>query len=236
MCVQILKGGMSGGTIASLLNLWKEEAKDPELQKTMADSYSSCPADTARNSGQRSIKRAEKDMDTQCWVGPFPMAPINERMVLRSNAIAPYHEKFCYNEAIVTGSGFAGAFGAKALVVTGLIGKFALRFPWLIRLLENRVLPKPGEGPSAKEQAEGSFELRFFGTTIGGKKVAVKISGDGDPGYASTAKMLSQAAVSLALDISNAEKAGGFWTTATVFDGRLVERLEKYAEMNFEAL
>jgi short subunit dehydrogenase-like uncharacterized protein len=48
--------------------------------------------------------------------------------------------------------------------------------------------------------------------------------------------MLSQAAVSLALDISNAEKAGGFWTTATVFDGRLVERLEKYAEMNFEAL
>lgn len=236
MRVQTLKGGMSGGTVASLLNLWKEEATDPELQKIMADSYSSCPADTARNSGQRSIKRAEKDTDTQGWVGPFPMAPINERMVLRSNAIAPYHENFCYNEAIVTGSGFAGAFGAKALAATGPIGKFALRFPSLIRLLENQVLPKPGEGPSAKEQADGSFELRFFGTTSGGKKVAVKVSGEGDPGYASTAKMLSQAAVCLALDVSKAEKAGGFWTTATVFDGRLVERLEKYAEMKFETL
>ena len=146
---------MSGGTIASLLNLWKEEAKDPELQKIMADSYSSCPADTARNSGQRSIKRAEKDTDTQGWVGPFPMAPINERMVLRSNAIAPYHEKFCYNEAIVTGSGFAGAFGAKALVATGPIGKFALRFPSLIRLLENQGASQAGRGTFRERASRG---------------------------------------------------------------------------------
>lgn len=236
MRVQNSKGGVSGGTIASLLNLWKEEVKDPELQRIMADSYSSCPADSARNSQQKSITRAEKDAFTQGWIGPFPMAPINERMVLRSNAIAPYHQDFRYNEAIVTGAGFLGAFAAKTLAAAGRIGKFALRFPSLIRFLENRVLPKPGEGPSAKVQAEGCFDLRFYGTTSSGKTVTVKVTGQGDPGYASTAKMLSQAAVSLAMDISKVEKGGGFWTTATVFDGRLVERLEKHAEMTFASL
>lgn len=236
MRVQTSKGGISGGTIASLLNLWKEEAKDPELQELMADSYSNCPADTVRNSEQRSIRRAERDANTQGWIGPFAMAPINERMVLRSNALAPYHTDFSYNEAVVTGAGFAGAFGARALAAAGRIGSFALRFPSLIRLLENNVLPKSGEGPSPKAQAEGFFDLRFFGSTGSGRKVAVKVTGKGDPGYASTAKMLSQAAVSLALDIPKAERAGGFWTTATVFDGRLIERLEKYAEMKFEQL
>ncbi len=236
MRVQSSRGGVSGGTIASLLNLWKEEAKDPELRKIMADSYSSCPADTVVSSQQRNIKRAEKDANTKEWVGPFPMAPINERMVLRSNAIAPYHEDFHYNEAVATGSGLSGLFGAKALALAGRVGRFALRFPSLIRFLENKVLPKPGEGPSEKEQAEGFFDLRFFGTTSRGKKTVIKVSGKGDPGYASTAKMLGQAAVSLVLDVSKADKAGGFWTTATVFDERLIERLERYAEMTFEPL
>ena len=236
MRVQASKGGISGGTIASLLNLWKEEAEDPELQQIMADSYSSCPADTVRNSEQRSIRRAEKDTNTQGWIGPFPMAPINERMVLRSNALAPYHKDFSYNEAVVTGAGVVGEFGARALAAAGRIGSLALRFPSLIRLLENKVLPKSGEGPSPEAQAQGFFDLRFFGSTSGGKKVAVKVAGLGDPGYASTAKMLSQAAVSLALDVSKAEKAGGFWTPASVFDRRLIERLEKYAEMKFELL
>jgi short subunit dehydrogenase-like uncharacterized protein len=164
------------------------------------------------------------------------MAPINERMVLRSNALAPYHKDFSYNEAVVTGAGVVGEFGARALAAAGRIGSLALRFPSLIRLLENKVLPKSGEGPSPEAQAQGFFDLRFFGSTSGGKKVAVKVAGLGDPGYASTAKMLSQAAVSLALDVSKAEKAGGFWTPASVFDRRLIGRLEKYAEMKFELL
>lgn len=234
MRVQSSKGGVSGGTIASLLNLWKEEAKDAELQKIMADPYSSCPEDTIRNGEQRSIKRAEKDAYVKAWIGPFPMAPINERMVLRSNAIAPYHEDFRYNEAVTTGPGLSGAFGAKALAAAGPIGKFVLRYQALIRFLENNVLPKPGEGPSEKEQAEGCFDLRFFGTTSSGKKATVKVTGQGDPGYASTAKMLSQAAVSLALDVPKTDKAGGFWTTATVFDERFIERLERYAEIKFD--
>lgn len=236
MRVQASKGGVSGGTIASLLNLWKEEANDAELQAIMANSYSSCPDETARHSEQRSIKQAEKDANTQGWVGPFPMAPINERMVLRSNAIAPYHPDFRYNEAVITGPGVAGAFAAKALARAARVGTFALRFPKLIGFLENKVLPKPGEGPTEKQQAEGSFDLRFFGTSSSGKKITAKVTGQGDPGYASTAKMLSQAAVSLALDVSKTEKAGGFWTTATVFDERFIKRLEKYAEMKFEVL
>jgi short subunit dehydrogenase-like uncharacterized protein len=42
--------------------------------------------------------------------------------------------------------------------------------------------------------------------------------------------------LSLAFDIDKKEKGGGFWTTATVFDQRMIERLEKNAGLTFSVL
>jgi short subunit dehydrogenase-like uncharacterized protein len=68
----------------------------------------------------------------------------------------------------------------------------------------------------------------------------VKVTGDRDPGYGSTGKMLGQAALSLALDCTREgakiERGGGFWTPATMFDARFVERLERHAGLRFELL
>src|SRR5690554_8145448 len=66
------------------------------------------------------------------------------------------------------------------------------------RWLLEKFVPKPGEGPTPKEQEEGMFDMRFFGQTVSGKRIVTKVVGDRDPGYGSTAKMLGQAALCLA--------------------------------------
>ena len=104
-------------------------------------------------------------------------------------------------------------------------------------LLENHVLPKPGEGPTPKEQVEGYYDIRFVGKTPSGKEIRSKVVGQGDPGYGSTSQMLGQVGVCLALDHELLEnKAGGFWTTSTLLGDRLIERLEKDAQLKFEVL
>ena len=103
-------------------------------------------------------------------------------------------------------------------------------------LMENYLLPKPGQGPSPEDQANGFFDLRFFGETAGGEKIKTRVTGDRDPGYGSTAKMLAQAGLSLAFDVEKEKKGGGLWTTATVFDQRFIDRLENHAGLKFSIL
>jgi short subunit dehydrogenase-like uncharacterized protein len=103
-------------------------------------------------------------------------------------------------------------------------------------VLERFVLPKPGEGPSAEAQRKGWFDLRFHGRTADGRQLRVKVTGDRDPGYGSTAKMLGQAGACLALDLAEGGRPGGFWTPATLFGDLLVERLTAHAGLTFEVL
>ena len=99
------------------------------------------------------------------------------------------------------------------------------------------MLPKPGEGPTPKEQVEGYYDIRFIGKTPTGKEIRTKVIGQGDPGYGSTSQMLGQVGACLALDNELlADKPGGFWTTSTLLGDRLIERLEKDAKLTFEVL
>jgi len=61
------------------------------------------------------------------------------------------------------------------------------------------------------------------------------VTGDKDPGYGSTAKMLGQAAVCLA-NISKDDKAGGFWTPASIYGQDLIERLKTNSGLTFDVL
>ena len=62
----------------------------------------------------------------------------------------------------------------------------------------------------------------------------MKVTGDRDPGYGSTGKMMGEAAACLALDVG--DKPGGFWTPATIFGDRLIERLTQHAGLTFDVL
>ncbi len=240
MRVKTLKGGASGGTIASMMNAIEEAMADPVLRKEFLNPYSLCPPNHGLTARQHYVKSAEFDADFDAWIAPFIMAAVNERIVHRSNALSgnAYGAQFTYDEATLTGSGFKGQLTAIG-IVAGLGAFMAGSAIKPTRyLMERYVLPKPGEGPSPEAQVAGRFDLRFVGRSDAGQILRVKVTGDRDPGYGSTGKMLGQAAISLAVDhVKDGIKTGrngGFWTPATMFDDRFIERLTRYAGLGFE--
>lgn len=237
MRVKASQGGASGGTIASGVNLYKEAAQDPALRAELKDIYSICPSEHSNTGKQHSVSSAEYDEDFASWSGPFIMAAINTRIVLRSNALLgnAYGAPFFYDEAVLTGSDKAGKKRAKRLAFATSMGQWVMAVAPL-RWLAMRFLPKPGEGPSPEQQLNGFYDLRFHGSTDSGDQIVVKVYGDRDPGYGSTAKMLAQAAISLHRDVDKSEKSGGFWTPAAVFGEPLLQRLQQHAGMSFEVL
>ncbi|HWK85019.1 MAG TPA: saccharopine dehydrogenase NADP-binding domain-containing protein [Caldimonas sp.] len=242
MRVKAMRGGMSGGTVASMMNLVKEAAADPALRKELADPYSLCPAGAAPKVRQPEVRSMEFDADFGAWVAPFVMSAINTRIVHRTNALShqAYGADFRYDEAMLMGRGLKGQLAAAGMAA-GLAGFMLASAVGPLRAgLERFVLPKPGEGPSPDAQREGSFDLRFVGTTADGHQIRTKVTGDRDPGYGSTGKMLGQAAACLALDVGTgdgkAAPPGGFWTPATIFGDRLIERLTDHSGLTFEVI
>jgi short subunit dehydrogenase-like uncharacterized protein len=238
MRVKTVRGGLSGGTVASMLNIVKEAVKDAALRRELADPYSLCPPGRAPSVRQPEVRTPEFDRDFGAWIAPFVMSAVNTRIVHRTNALSgqAYGADFRYDEALLTGRGPLGGLAATAMtggmaafMVAGAIGPVR-------GALERFVLPKPGEGPSPAAQERGCFDIRFVGTAADGRQLRIKVTGDRDPGYGSTAKMLGQAAACLALDIGKDQPPGGFWTPATIFGDLLVQRLQGHAGVTFERL
>ena len=95
----------------------------------------------------------------------------------------------------------------------------AAQIPPARNALLNKI--KAGEGPSEERRAKSWFKARFVGEG-GGKRVVTEVAG-GDPGYGETAKMLSECALSLALD--NLPETSGQVTTAAAMGPALRRRL-----------
>ena len=236
--VKSMKGGASGGTVASILNVVKEATKNAKLRKLLANPYAICPKEHGFKAYQENLAYAKYESETKSWIAPFIMASINTRVVHRTNALLDneYGDRFLYDEAMMTGKSVKG--GLMGWTVTAMLSGLMVgaAIPPTRWLLENTVLPKPGEGPSKDEQLNGFWDYRLFGTTEDNKKIMVKVTGDRDPGYGSTAKMLSEAAISLAQDEAIQSKPGGFWTPATAFGDVLIERLQKNAGLTFSVM
>ncbi len=235
MRVKAVKGGASGGTIASAINIFKEAAANSDLRAELRDFYSLCPERHRNKAAQRNV-HLEYDADFKSWVGPFIMAGVNTRVVLRSNALneTPYAEQFYYDEGTLTGDGVAGEKKAKRSARFSRVGPMLLGIPPIRAIITRFFLPKPGQGPSTEEQEAGFWDLRFMGTSVKGDKIWVKVTGDRDPGYGSSAKMLAQAGISLRRDVDKGDCEGGFWTPAAIFGDRFIERLQAYAGFTFE--
>ena len=160
------------------------------------------------------------------WLGPFVMASINTRVVRRSNALQDwvYGRRFRYRETMAMGSGLAGRAKATALV-GGLGAAMGALSLGPTRALLDRVLPKPGEGPSAEARAKGYFKIDIHTRTAGGERYVCRVAAQGDPGYAATAVMLGEAALCLVQDREKTPDRAGVLTPATALDGALIERL-----------
>ncbi len=236
--VKAMRGAASGGTIASMLESVRQASTDPVMRKLLGNPYAFCPPNKVRMPRQPNLNFASYDTDAGAWAAPFVMAGINTKVVHRSNVLTGYGygPRFVYDEAMLTGKGLRGRLAAVGLAmgIAGFIGAAAIKPS---RAFMTRfVLPKAGEGPTPKQQENGFYDIRLFGKTASGEQLSAQVTGDRDPGYGSTAKILGEAAVCLALDISKSDKAGGFWTPATAMGDTLIERLREHAGLTFKLL
>ncbi len=226
-------GAASGGTIASMLNMLSEADDNSSILELMDNPYSLNPEGATTGPDGPDQSGAVYDPDFKQWTSPFVMAAVNTRVVRRSNALLnfPWGKGFHYNEATLCKSRAAATRNAVAgKIGMGLMGNRTARG------LAARILPKPGEGPSQQVREKGFYELFFHGIhpLDRNKDMRVKVSGDMDPGYGSTSKMLAESAVCLAKD--DIEVGGGIWTPASAMNELLLDRLTNKAGLKFEII
>ncbi|MGF1510041.1 MAG: saccharopine dehydrogenase family protein [Myxococcota bacterium] len=217
------KGGVSGGTIASLFNVL-EETSSKEVRRTLASPYSLNP-EGMRSGPDRERFQIAKDPVTGWWTGPFVMEAINARVVRRSNALLGnrYGENFRYSEVTRFSKGVLGSLRAAAF--TGAFGAFlgAAAFAPTRRFMARYVLPKPGEGPKPEAIERGFFKILLSGRRNHEEVGRVEVRGRRDPGYGATSCMLAESALCLALD--PLESQGGILTPASAMGHHLIQRL-----------
>ena len=238
MRVKAAKGGLSGGTIASMATIFEEVGQDPSRRKQVANPYLLNDDKEAPNVRQTNISKPEYDSEHKRWVAPFVMASINTRVVHRTNQLLDYEygRDFKYDEAMWMKDGVKGKLSSYAMSA-GLFGfATAMMIKPSREFLSKHVLPKSGSGPSKDEQDNGYFDIRFFAQTAKQETINTKVTGDKDPGYGSTSRMLAQAALCLAQDISKEDIGGGFWTPASAMGDHLLTRLEEHAGLSFEVV
>ncbi len=232
MRVKAMKGEMSGGTYASLNDSLEKAEQNKQLYKVLINPYSLNPEGEQDGPDKRDLQTVVYDKAAKSWIFPFIMAGINTKVVRRSNALLgyPYGKEFQYDEAMMSGDGLRGRARANAML--GMLGVFMLAKPGTVaKKLTDRVLPKPGEGPNKAKREAGFYNLRFYTTLAGGSKAIGKVTGDMDPGYGSTSKMLAECGVCLAKD--DTPDVAGVLTPSVAMGDALLKRLQDNAGLTF---
>jgi short subunit dehydrogenase-like uncharacterized protein len=229
LVVTALRGGVSGGTLASGMGQWDEMRDSDEARRLVEDPYALSPDRAAEpDLGDESdLGWARHDADLGIWVGPFIMAGLNTRVVRRSNALNDwaYGRRFRYQEVTGFGAGPAALVQAAAMAAGVKALTAGLAFP-PSRALLGTVLPRPGQGPGEKTRRSGYFHIQIHTRTSAGARYLGKIDAQGDPGYAATSVMLGESALCLALDRDRLPDRAGVLTPATAMGATLAERLK----------
>lgn len=232
-----VKGAASGGTLASMMETIEAVRRDPALVKVMANPFALTPG--FKGPRQPADQDASFDDWADAWSGPFMMATINTKNIHRSNALRshPWGSGFVYSEKLLTGKpGQAdkGRRKAFALVRFTKLQNLVLGFGPSRALLRRFVLTKPGDGPDKAAREAGHYTLWFTGQSARGDTLRAVVKGDRDPGYGSTCKLISEAALCLLQDVGREATPGGVWTAGSAMGLALVRRLHERAGLTFE--
>ena len=210
--VRHLRGGISGGTLASGVATQAAIQKNPAIVGVLMNPFALTPGFIGPE--QPDANTPYEDTVAGSWVGPFMMAAINTKAVHRDNFLLGHcwGTDFKYDEMTMTAGPQAPAGPS---FDTG--GN----------------MPKPGEGPTKKEREEGFYDILFIAEYPDGRTVRTNCKGDMDPGYGSTSKMLAEAALALAHDVPRTHTPGGCWSPAAAMGDALIARLPKKAGVTF---
>lgn len=231
--VRKMKGTFSGGTMASMLATLEAGKRDPNIVKLMRDPFALSPE---RGAQQPRGDAPLHDEDLNAWATPFVMASINTKNVHRTNALLghAYGRDFTYDEMQMTGRGAEGEKRAKAAAGQAQMQMALLAFGPTRAFLRTFALPKPGEGPNKEQRETGFYDVLFAGTLADGKALRAAVTGDRDPGYGSTSKMIAESALCLARDVDRTQTSGGIWTPGAAMGDPLIARLEANAGLTFK--
>ena len=225
------RGGFSGGTYNSLTNVIHEASLNKSVRKILNNPYGLNPINEQSGPDKKDLKSVEYDNEAKSWIAPFVMAGINTKIVRRSNALLNYKygNSFLYSEAVLVGNGILGKIiGYLSLIpILMVIQKKGS----VIKKIVDLFVPKAGEGPSKKQRENGFFSLKFFFGNNRQRYLA-KVTGDMDPGYGSTSKMLAECAICLALEDTLNENYGVI-TPSVAFEENILERLQNNAGLEF---
>jgi short subunit dehydrogenase-like uncharacterized protein len=237
LVVRAMKGGASGGTVASLKGVLDDARSDGRLARLLEDPYALSPDREAEPDlgPEHDLRGVEHDHDLGLWLGPFVMGSINTRAVRRSNALQgwAYGRRFRYREVMGLGSSALAAAQAGALAGGMAALTAGLAFS-PTRAMLDRVLPSPGAGPGERLRERGFFRIEIHTRTSSGARYVCRVAAQGDPGYKATAVMFGESALCLALDEERLPARAGVLTPATAMGDVLVARLRQ-AGQTFEA-
>ncbi|WP_024794936.1 saccharopine dehydrogenase family protein [Tomitella biformata] len=232
--VASLRGGMSGGTVASGRGQMRAIAGDRSLQAELDDPYLlSADRELESRPGEQSDRALAKassiDASLPGWVTTFIMAQHNSRIVRRSNSLLgwAYGKDFRYREVMSVGRSAAApimAAGVSAVLwAQNALGPLAHK--GFGDKVIDAIAPKPGTGPDEKARDAGWFSMKTFTRTSGGARYLATFAADGDPGYKATAVILGEVGLCLALDRGELSELAGVLTPAPVMAEPLARRL-----------
>jgi short subunit dehydrogenase-like uncharacterized protein len=233
----VLRGiaaGLSGGTVASMMEYMATTSANPEARRVMNDPYTL----TTDRAGEPELGhqsdtpwRRGRDIAPELggvWTGAFLMGAPNARIVRRSNALLgwAYGRKFRYAENMSVGSSvvapIAAAMGTAAnAAILELGGRYFNKLP---RRLLDRIAPKPGNGPSERARDKGYYRVETYTTTTEGARYRATMAQQGDPGYKATSVLLGECALALAFDRDRLSDLRGVLTPAACMGDALLAR------------
>ena len=213
--VRDMNGEFSGGTAASMKATMAALQSNPELINILVNPHALCDGINGVQQDDDSKPMYDEELDT--WVAPFFMAPINTKNIHRSNKLMNhiYGENFKYNEMWIQGPGEEGKAAAEFISTMNPLGD----------------APEPGDGPSRESRENGNYDVLFC-ADVDDETIKASVSGDMDPGYGSTSKMITESAVCLVKDCE--DLAGGIYTPAASMGKKLIKRLESNAGLTFK--
>ncbi|OCB37191.1 enoyl-ACP reductase [Mycobacterium malmoense] len=234
LVVRSFSGGVSGGTVASMLEVLDAASRDPDARRQLADPYT-----LSTDRGAEPEIGPQPDLPwrrgrqiapelTGVWTSGFVMAPYNTRIVRRSNALLDwaYGRQFRYTESMSLGSSplapvASAAVGGIANATFGLGSRY---FRLLPRRLVERIVPKPGTGPSEAARERGYYRIETYTTTTTGARYVARMEQRGDPGYKATSVLLGECGLALAFDREKLPDLHGVLTPAAAMGDALLDR------------
>ncbi|KAL5482990.1 hypothetical protein ACEPAI_8219 [Sanghuangporus weigelae] len=239
------RSGVSGGTIASSLNLL-EAVSCKDLVASQAPDFIS-PIELRSPHSIKLVSSLPVVRPKQ-YGSFFPLLPYNISVVQRTralfqtneekydknaansvNLLPAYSDDYSYTESWAASNRFA-AFSISLGVA--LFGALLMLRPF--RQLAKRVLPAPGQGPSDATLSKGFLNMHNISISTPlpttGKPIVIEshLRGHGDPGYALTAVMASEVALAVLAPqkkLPPLAQRGGVLTSMTALGPLLIERL-----------